>query len=71
MQVTGTKSAWLDPELGRQEGERRLLQRLLTRRFGDLPEWVTPRLEQAGVEELEAWTDRVLDAGALEEVFQA
>ena len=66
--MTGTKSAWVDPERGRQEGERRLLLRLLTRRFGDLPEWVAPRMEPAG---LEAWTDGVLDAGALEEVFHA
>ena len=57
-------------EEGRQEGERRVLQRQLTRRFGDLPEWATARLAQAGLEELEVWAERVLDAGTLEEVFQ-
>ena len=55
---------------GRQEGERRLLQRLLTRRFGILPEWVVTRLEEAGLEALEAWSERVLDAETVEEVFQ-
>ncbi len=56
-------------EQWKQEGEMRVLQRQLTRRFGDLPVWAVSRLEEAGLEELEVWTDRVLDAGTLEEVF--
>ncbi len=54
---------------GMQQGEGVLLLRLLTRRFGVLPEWVKPRLVQANTESLEAWGDRVLDAKSLEEVF--
>jgi hypothetical protein len=56
--------------MGRQEGEAALLRRLLTRRFGPLPEWVDDRLRRASIEELETWGDRVLDAAELAEVFQ-
>jgi predicted transposase YdaD len=54
---------------GRQEGEAAVLKRQLTRRFGPLPEWVEPRLTQAGRAELEHWADRVLDAPTLTDVF--
>ena len=49
---------------------KRVLQRQLIRRFGDLPEWVVSRLAQADLEELEVWAERVLDAGTLEDVFR-
>ncbi|MDR1284509.1 MAG: DUF4351 domain-containing protein [Opitutaceae bacterium] len=54
---------------GRQEGEMFVLQRLLRRRFGDLPGWVRERLTHASTEELEAWSERILDAVILEDVF--
>ncbi len=54
---------------GRQEGESNLLLRLLKRRFGAVPEWVSARLNQANTDLLETWGDRVLDAQSLEEVF--
>lgn len=56
---------------GRLEGELRLLKRLLVRRFGPLPAWAEQRLEQASPLELGQWAERVLEAGALEAVFQA
>lgn len=57
-------------EEGRQEGEAAFLERLLVRRFGDLPAWVPERLKNASVEELERWGERVLGAPALEAVFR-
>ena len=45
------------------------LTRLLPRRFGPLPEWVAHRLSAGTVEQLDAWSDRVLDAANLAEVF--
>ena len=54
---------------GRLEGERRVLQRQLTRRFGELPDWVAERLETASAEQLEAWADDILTAGSPEELF--
>ncbi|MEX0828196.1 MAG: DUF4351 domain-containing protein, partial [Haliea sp.] len=54
---------------GRLEGERRVLQRLLTRRFGELPGWAAERLENASSEQLEAWADEILVTESLEDLF--
>ncbi len=56
-------------EEGFIQGEATLLKRLLGRRFENLPTWIDDRLEQASRQELESWTDRVLDAKRLEDVF--
>jgi len=54
---------------GMQQGEIAVMKRLLHRRFGELPEEVELRLHKATPEQLEVWTDRVLDAQTLAEVF--
>jgi hypothetical protein len=54
---------------GRLEGKLETLTRQLTRRFGPLPEWVAERLIAGTGEQLDAWSDRVLDAATLAEVF--
>jgi predicted transposase/invertase (TIGR01784 family) len=54
---------------GRLEGEFRLLFRQLRRRFGELPGWAEERLRQASSGMLETWSERVLTASTLEEVF--
>jgi hypothetical protein len=56
---------------GRKEERQEFLRRLLTRRFGALPEAVTARLVDASGEELERWGDRILDAASLDDVFAA
>jgi hypothetical protein len=48
----------------------KILQRLLAKRFGPLSETTYTRLNLATLEQLEAWTDRILDANSLEQVFQ-
>ncbi|CAK0762336.1 hypothetical protein CCP3SC5AM1_3100002 [Gammaproteobacteria bacterium] len=40
---------------GRTEGESKLLLRLLERRFGQLPSWVTTRFVAASETEVESW----------------
>lgn len=55
---------------GEMTGERRVLQRLLSKRFGELPDWVGEKLEMADTEQLEAWTDDILTANSLEELFK-
>lgn len=52
-----------------QQGEARLLERQLTRRFGELPAWVRERLGSASKTDLEVWADGVLTARTLEAVF--
>ncbi|MEO5330625.1 MAG: DUF4351 domain-containing protein [Magnetococcus sp. YQC-5] len=58
---------------GCQEGEKKeatkILLRLLTRRFGDLSTSIREKLNAADMNTLELWTDRVLDAHSLEDVF--
>lgn len=40
-------------------------------RFGELPDWAETRLQEAPPEQLELWSERLLEAGRLEEVFEA
>jgi hypothetical protein len=51
------------------EGHRTMLLRLLVRRFGALPEPVAARVATATPAELERWSDRILDAASLDDVF--
>ena len=63
-------------EQGRQEGreegigqgEARILLRLLTLKFGPVPESVRSRVESADAETLLRWSEQVLSADRLEDV---
>jgi hypothetical protein len=67
------EEAWMQgEEEGRKEGrlhQMRMLQRLLTRRYGELRPWAVERLERATVEQLDRWGDRLFDAETVEELF--
>ncbi|WP_345249942.1 DUF4351 domain-containing protein [Pigmentiphaga soli] len=54
---------------GRQEGQARQLERLLTHKFGPLPAALLQRLQTASLQDLDAWALKVLDATSLEAVF--
>lgn len=56
-------------EQGRRQGERAVLVRLLTQRFGPLPRTAVARIRRANLATLERWTDRVLTAGSLDDVL--
>ena len=56
-------------ERGRVEGERAVLERLLRRRFGQLPPVIAERLGRASAADLEKWAENMLDAETLDEVF--
>jgi hypothetical protein len=56
---------------GRGDGQRELVLRQLTRRFGALPPAITSRVAGASRNELERWSDRLLDAASLDDVFAA
>lgn len=55
---------------GIEKGEVLLLQRLLIRRFGALPSDVVARISSASQEQLESWSDRILDATHLDDIFR-
>jgi hypothetical protein len=54
---------------GETKGKLETLTRLLTRRFGPLPEWAAHRLSAGTVEQLDTWFDRGVDAINVAEVF--
>lgn len=54
---------------GRVEGRIETLRRQLTKRFGPLPSELDSRLDQATAEQVDLWTDRILDARSLSELF--
>jgi len=55
---------------GKAEGKAELVLRLLTLRFGPLPEWASARVTVAASEELDLLAERVLTASTLEEVVR-
>jgi hypothetical protein len=56
---------------GVEKGQRALVLRQLTRRFGALPTAISDRVAHASLAELEHWSDRILDAASLDDVFAA
>ena len=58
-------------EKGEAKGEVTVLKKLLTKRFGELPDWATQKLEQANLPQLEAWTEKLFDSETLTDFFEA
>lgn len=54
---------------GRIEGMAEMLLQQVGRRFGPLPPTVAARIHGAGLPDLHAWIDRLLDAGTLDDIF--
>ena len=52
-----------------KEGQAKLLLRQLALRFGNLPEGVSERVQQASDTDLTRWAERVITAASLHEVF--
>jgi hypothetical protein len=54
---------------GIQQGELRMLRRLLEKRFGPIPAWAEERLGGRSAEDLEALSIRLLEAQSLEDLL--
>ncbi|MDO4232654.1 MAG: Rpn family recombination-promoting nuclease/putative transposase [Lautropia sp.] len=54
---------------GAQQAQILILQRQLTKRFGELPPQALAQIQAATVQQVETWLDRVLDAPTLDEVL--
>jgi hypothetical protein len=70
----GFQEGWQKGEVegelnGELKGRRILLERLLTRCFGTLPDWGRERLSQATVDQLDRWAERVLEADSIQAVL--
>ena len=54
---------------GKAEGKAELLRKLLTLKFGELPEATARRIASGSEAELELWVERVLTADTLDVIF--
>ena len=54
---------------GRTEGEARMLIKVLTGKFGPLPDTMSAKVKEASVADLETWATRAGTATTLDEVF--
>jgi hypothetical protein len=54
---------------GEKRGETLALQRLLTKRFGPIPNEVTALIANVSMEQIEAWFDLAIDATQIADVF--
>jgi hypothetical protein len=57
-------------QAGRAEGELAVLRRLIEKRFRALPAWASEKLAALSAPELEDLSDRLIDAGTLEELLR-
>ena len=57
-------------EQGRREGAVTLLERLLVKRFGPLPQAARKKLAKASLAQLEAWSDALPEAQSLKQIFE-
>ena len=62
---------WLEEgrEEGREEGARRLVLRLLNKRFGPLPDWAQERVTASSIDALDELFEKTLEASSLDDVF--
>ena len=54
---------------GMQQGQEKVLEKLLTLRFGPLTESTQARLKNADVQQLDQWVDSLLTAQSLDELL--
>ncbi|WP_462323039.1 DUF4351 domain-containing protein [Halochromatium sp.] len=45
------------------------LRKLITLKFGEIPESASKRLEQAADEQLDTWVEQILNANSLDDLF--
>ena len=69
-ELKGWKDGELEGELkGELKGGRIFLERLLTRRFGSLPDWGRDQLVGATLDQLDRWAERALEADSIQAVL--
>jgi len=57
-------------KVGRKAGVEGTLRKLITLKFGEIPESASKRLEQATDEQLDSWVERILTANSLDDLFK-
>jgi predicted transposase/invertase (TIGR01784 family) len=54
---------------GEAKGKAELLKNLLTRRFGQLPDWAIAKIESANIEQLELWAEGIFDVNSIDDLI--
>ncbi|MEO5355612.1 MAG: DUF4351 domain-containing protein, partial [Magnetococcus sp. XQGC-1] len=54
---------------GRQEGEAAILLKQMRRKFGQVPGEITEKVTSAKLEFIEIWSENILFANSLDDVF--
>jgi len=54
---------------GRKEEAASMLLKLMRRKFGQTPDWVTEKVKAAKLEQVEVWGENVLFANSVDEMF--
>ena len=54
---------------GMQQGEALALQKLLTKRFGEISPDILARISSARTEQIDLWLDQIMDAQSIENLF--
>ncbi len=70
--MAGITQEWMQEglEKGKMLGEANMLVRLLSKRFGTLPDSIKDKITNATSDKIQLWEDRFIDAPSLEEVFK-
>lgn len=53
-----------------QQQAEKMFNMLLKSKFGKMPDWVVVKINEASVESIEAWTEKIPHINALEDVFE-
>lgn len=56
---------------GEARGEAKLLKHQLARRFGPLPDWAVQRIDAAGSEQIERWSEAIFEVQGIEALLGA
>lgn len=64
-----TTGEWIGYERGEQEGEQKLVMRLLQRRVGELPQEVIEEVQNLSLEKLEALGEALLDFTSMDDLL--
>lgn len=65
--LQSTEQALIEAQEKSRHAALSLLVRLITKRFGNLPEWAQSKLDAATPAQIESWADKTLEAQTLEE----
>jgi len=69
--IKGKAEGLIEGELkGEVKGQILVLKRLLTRRFGVLPEWAEKRINAANAAQLEIWAESIFESQDIENLFK-